>query len=71
MNQEPENEFITFEAACRLFGLTSGQLSRLLREHGLGEFVRASMRRDVLIRRRDLEVLIQPTEQGPKRRRSA
>jgi len=71
MNDRPENEFITFEAACQSFGLTSGQLSRLLREHGLGEFVRASMRRGLLIRRHDLEALVRPTEQGPKRRRSA
>ena len=71
MEQAFEDDYITLGAARDIFGLSSGQLSRILREHGLGEFVRASMDREVLVRRRDLEAIIRPTAQGPKRRKTA
>jgi excisionase family DNA binding protein len=57
MANDQRDEYLTIDQACAVFGLGLPQMRRLLREYGLGDFTRASMRRDVLIRRADLEKL--------------
>jgi excisionase family DNA binding protein len=51
-------EYLTIEQASAVFGVRPSEVRRVLREHGLGDFVRTSMRKDVLIRRSDLEKVL-------------
>jgi hypothetical protein len=62
------NDYLTFDEACRDFNVTPAQLRRLLRDYGLGEFVRASMDRQVLLRRSDLEALVHSSRSRGGRR---
>jgi hypothetical protein len=54
MAASPGDEYLTLDQACAEFGLQRSYLRRLLREYGMGEFLRASIRKEVLIRRQDL-----------------
>ncbi len=63
----PESEYLTIEEACARYGVSGAQLRQLLRRHGLGEFMRAAMRKQVLLRREDLEALLRlPRQPGRK-----
>jgi hypothetical protein len=50
-----DDEYLTIGQASAVFAVQPATVRRLLRAYGLGDFVRASMRRDVLIRRSDIE----------------
>ena len=54
MDRKPDEEYLTIEEASEHLGVTPGYLRRVLREHGLGEFMRASLGRGILIRKSDL-----------------
>jgi len=68
MNEGTDSEYLTLDQACAYLGVAPAYLRRLLREHGLGEFLRASMKRQVLLRRTDLDRLASSRRPGPKRR---
>ncbi len=67
MPEEPETDYLTVREASKLLGVSPGQVRRVLREYGLGEFMRASVSKEVLIRREDLEKIFGPIKQRPKR----
>jgi hypothetical protein len=48
------SDYLTIEQAAAFLGLTPGAVRQMLRQYGLGEFVRASMSKQVLIRKQDL-----------------
>jgi hypothetical protein len=50
-----EDEYLTIGQASAVFRVSPAQIRRVLRAYGLGDFVRASMRKDVRVRRQDLE----------------
>ena len=50
-----DNEYLTIGQASAVFRVSPAQVRRVLRAYGLGDFVRASMRKDVRVRRQDLE----------------
>ena len=54
MTFDPYPEYLTIEQAAKYLGVTPATIRRLLRQHGLGDFVRASMGKQVLIRKDDL-----------------
>jgi hypothetical protein len=54
---EPRPAYLTIEQAAAYAGVTPGAIRRLLRQYGMGEFVRASISKQVLIRRVDLDAL--------------
>ena len=54
---EPNPEYMTVEQAAAYLGVTPGAIRRLLRQHGLGEFLRASISKQLLIRREDLDAM--------------
>jgi excisionase family DNA binding protein len=54
---DAEDEYLTIAEAARYLGLTPGHLRRVLRQYGLGEILRASMRKQVTIRKSDLHKL--------------
>lgn len=54
---EPNPEYLTIEQAAAYLNTTPAAVRRLLRQFGLGEFVRASISRQVLIRREDLDAI--------------
>ena len=60
------NDYLTIAEACAEFEVTPAQLRSILRKHGLGEFMRASMRKQVLLRRSDLEGLLRPSAPAGK-----
>jgi excisionase family DNA binding protein len=64
------DEYLTIRQAAAVFGVRTADVRRVLREHGLGEFVRTSMRKEVLVRRADLEKLL-PAAPKPRSRRGA
>ena len=70
MDQELHEEYLTVEEASAYLGVTPAYLRRVLREHGLGEFIRASLRKQILIRKSDLGKLRAPGRR-PLRRRGA
>jgi excisionase family DNA binding protein len=51
-------EYLTIDQAARVFGVSQATVRRILRAYGLGEFVRGSMRREVLVSRRDFEAIL-------------
>jgi hypothetical protein len=54
---DQQDEFVTMAEAARSLGLTPAQMRRLLRQYGFGDLLRASMRKQITIRREDLEKL--------------
>lgn len=50
-------DYLTIAQACAYLGVEQPALRRVLRRHGLSDLLRASMRREVLISRRDLDGL--------------
>ncbi len=52
---EPNPEYLTVEQAAAYLEVTPAAVRRLLRQYGLGEFLRASISKQVLIRREDLD----------------
>jgi excisionase family DNA binding protein len=54
---EPSPEYLTIEQAAAYLEVTPAVIRRLLRQHGLGEFLRASISKQVLIRREDLDAM--------------
>lgn len=54
---DPYPEYLTIEQAAAYLNVTPAVIRRLLRQHGLGDFVRASISRQVLIRRADLDAI--------------
>jgi excisionase family DNA binding protein len=67
---DQSNDFLSVDQAAAYLGVSRGQVQRLLRQHGLGEFLRASMGRQVLISRADLEKLRPSLGEKPASRRS-
>jgi excisionase family DNA binding protein len=55
MALDPYPEYLTIEQAAVYLNVTPASVRRLLRQYGLGEFVRASIGKQVLIRRADLD----------------
>jgi hypothetical protein len=55
---ETSNEYLTIDQAAKVFGVSQAVVRRVLRSYGLGDFVRQSMRRDVLACRADLERIL-------------
>ena len=54
---EPSPEYMTVEQAAAYLEVTPGAIRRLLRQHGLGDFLRASISKQLLIRRADLDAI--------------
>ena len=79
MTTNTHPEYMSVEQAAAYLEVTPGAIRRLLRQHGLGDFLRASSGKQLLIRREDLDAIVeghgagQPTEAKParKRRRNA
>jgi excisionase family DNA binding protein len=69
--EENQKDFLTLDQAAAYLGVRRSYLNRVLRQHGLGEFMRASMGRQVLISRDDLDKLRPDAEAQAKPRRSA
>jgi hypothetical protein len=57
---DSSDEYLTIEEASRQLGLTAAQLRRVLRQYGFGDLLRASMSKQVLIRKSDLQKLRLP-----------
>jgi excisionase family DNA binding protein len=66
---QANKDFLTVEQAAAYLGVGRAYLHRLLRQHGLGEFLRASIGRQVLISRDDLDKLRPTVDKRPQRRR--
>ena len=54
---EPNPEYLTIEQAAAYLEVTPAAIRRLLRQHGLGEFLRASISKQVMLRREDLDAI--------------
>jgi excisionase family DNA binding protein len=54
---EPNPEYLTIEQAAAYLEVTPAAIRRLLRQHGLGDFLRASISKQVMIRREDLDAI--------------
>lgn len=66
---EPYPDYLTIEQAAAYLDVPRGSIRRLLRQHGLGEFLRSSIGKQVLIKREDLDHLDLSQEQvrpGPR-----
>jgi hypothetical protein len=70
MAEPPGDEYLTLDQACAEFGLQRAYLRRLLREYGMGEFLRASIRKEVLIRRQDLARVVAAAHAGGRQGRA-
>jgi excisionase family DNA binding protein len=57
MTFDPYPEFLTIEQAAAYRGVSVATIRRVLRAHGLGDFTRASMGKQVLLRRADIEAM--------------
>jgi excisionase family DNA binding protein len=57
MTFDPYPEYMTIEEAAGYLGVSPVTIRRLLRQHGLGEFLRASMNKQVRIRKADLDAI--------------
>ena len=70
MTFDPFPEYLTIEQAAAYRGVPVSTIRRLLRQYGLTEFARASLGKQVLIKRTDLDEM---TIEAPSRtkRRSA
>ena len=71
MDADNQRDFLTLDEAAAHLGVRRSYLNRVLRQHGLGEFLRASMGRQVLINRADLDKLRPDAQTQPRPRRSA
>ena len=65
------NDYLSVEEAAGYLGVPQPYLRRLLREYGLGELLRASMSKQVKIRRADLDKLRVSRREAPRRRGAA
>jgi excisionase family DNA binding protein len=54
---DPYPEYLTIEQSAAYLNVTPAVIRRLLRQHGLGDFTRASIGKQVLIRRADLDMV--------------
>ena len=54
---ETNPEYLTIEQAAAYLATTPAAIRRLLRQHGLGDFLRASISKQVMIRREDLDAI--------------
>jgi excisionase family DNA binding protein len=54
---DPHPEYLTIEQSAAYLDVPQAVIRRLLRQHGLGDFTRASMGKQVLIRRVDLDAV--------------
>jgi excisionase family DNA binding protein len=68
MNFESADDYLSIEEAAAFLGVQPSYVRRLLRQFGLGELTRATMTRQVRIRRGDLEKLHVDRRQSPGRR---
>ena len=68
MNEGVDQEYLSIEQASVYLGVKTAELRKLLRAHGLGELLRASMGKRVLIRRQDLDNLYTASRQGRTQR---
>jgi excisionase family DNA binding protein len=66
MDIDPFPEYLTIEQAAAYLAVRPSQVRRLLREFGLGEFMRAQMGKDVTIRKQDLDVLAATQQLRPQ-----
>ena len=51
---DPYPDYLTVEQAAACLGVKPAAVRRLLRQYGMGEFLRASLSKQVLIRKQDL-----------------
>jgi hypothetical protein len=68
---DEENDYLTIDEAARSLGLTAGQMRRVLRRYGFGDLLRASMRKQITIRRTDLQKLRAAVRETPEGRGAA
>ncbi|HXH22034.1 MAG TPA: hypothetical protein VNN10_08390 [Dehalococcoidia bacterium] len=68
---EKQDDYVTIEEAARSLGLTAGQMRRALRQYGFGDLLRATMRKQISIRREDLEKLRAVAREQPGRKGAA
>jgi excisionase family DNA binding protein len=73
MTFDPYPEYLTIEQAAVYRGVTVTTIRRLLRQYGMTEFTRASLGKQVLIKRSDLDemTLETPARTQRSRRQSA
>lgn len=71
-------EYMTVQQAAAYLDVTPATIRRLLRQYGLGEFLRASMNKQVMLRKEDLDAMDvtnvrtgEATRSRPKRGRGA
>ena len=69
MAQPSDTEFLSIDQAAAYLGVRRAFLTRLLRQHGLGEFLRASMGKQVLMSKADLDRLRPALSERPATRR--
>ncbi|HEY7269310.1 MAG TPA: hypothetical protein VH951_05750 [Dehalococcoidia bacterium] len=58
MAEDAPDQYLTVDQAAKVFGVSQAAVRRVLRAYGLGDFVRDSMRREVLASRADLERIL-------------
>lgn len=71
MKFDPYPEYLTVAQAAAYRGVSQATIRRLLRQYGLGEFMRDAMNKQVLIRKQDLdgiEIATAPGRPGAARR---
>ena len=68
MTFDPYPEYLTIEQAAAYRGVPVSTIRRLLRQYGLTEFARASLSKQVLIKRTDLDEMSLETPARTKRR---
>jgi excisionase family DNA binding protein len=68
MTFDPYPEYLTIEQAAAYRGVPVSTIRRLLRQYGLTEFARASLGKQVLIKRTDLDDMTIETPARTKRR---
>ena len=68
MTFDPYPEYLTIEQAAAYRGVPVSTIRRLLRQYGLTEFARASLGKQVLIKRTDLDDMTIDTPARTKRR---
>ena len=68
MTFDPYPEYLTIEQAAAYRGVPVSTIRRLLRQYGMTEFARASIGKQVLIKRTDLdEMTIEPATRNKQR----
>ena len=71
MTFDPYPEYLTIEQAAAYRGVPVSTIRRLLRQYGLTEFARASLGKQVLIKRTDLDEMTIEAPASRSKRRSA